>query len=366
MEVVKAAKQLVDVVTSCGVNSVAIVGTAKNVGKTVTMTYLISELTQRGFKVGLISSGYDGETVDTFTGLPKPEIIVPPGAWVVTAEGVLKTVGANLKIADVLERRGLFGRLVVAKAIDPVSLELVGPKSARQLSLFVDKLLALGADVVLVDGALDRIAAASPQVTQGTILATGASVEMGVEGTVRHLGFTVKILSVTEHPDENIAAFAQSAITQNAVCFIDQLSGQSSETEELRLRPTSFSTLLGVEDSVLEKANGAVAVIIPGAVNQVFIEKVRTWVKRSDFAVIAKDPTNIFVNDYSGVNLYVTKKLNLLAVTVNPTYMGVSYNPRKMIDSIQTVINDLGYNLPVFDVVSGEKSIQGACSMAMG
>ena len=53
----ESGKQLADVVSDSGVSSVAIVGTAKNVGKTVTMNYLVSELSAKGLTAGLVSSG---------------------------------------------------------------------------------------------------------------------------------------------------------------------------------------------------------------------------------------------------------------------------------------------------------------------
>ena len=72
MEVILIAKELADMVIESGARSLAVVGTAKNVGKTVAMNYLVSELSAKGLAVGLVSSGRDGETVDSFTGEPKP------------------------------------------------------------------------------------------------------------------------------------------------------------------------------------------------------------------------------------------------------------------------------------------------------
>ena len=104
---------LAGLVIESGVRSLAVVGTAKNVGKTVTMNYLASELHARGICVGLVSSGRDGETTDSFTGEPKPSITPPEGSWVATAEGVIGSSGGFMEIADVSENAGLLGRLVL-------------------------------------------------------------------------------------------------------------------------------------------------------------------------------------------------------------------------------------------------------------
>ena len=108
--VIKTAKQLADVVVHSGIRSVAIVGTAKNVGKTVTMNYLVSETSARGLNCGPGIVRARRETIDAFTGQPKPSVVAPQGAWIATAEGVLGDAAASLEITDVLGHQGLFGR----------------------------------------------------------------------------------------------------------------------------------------------------------------------------------------------------------------------------------------------------------------
>jgi hypothetical protein len=363
--VIETALHLADVVAHSGIRSVAIVGTAKNVGKTVTMNYLVSELSAKGLTVGLVSSGRDGEAIDAFTGRPKPSVVAPQGAWVATAEGVLGEAAAGLEIADVSGHQGLFGRLVLGRAAEPVALELVGPRSARELGVLVNKLLDLGADIVLVDGALDRMAAASPKVTDATILATGASLDMDLETMAQQLGFIVWLLSRPEHPVKGIASLAKQAVEKDRVCFIH--AGRGGMQGRYTLRPINYPTVLGVEDEILERAGDAAAVVVPGAVSQAFLDSARSWAKQRELAVIASDAVGIFASKRPGVSLYVTRPLNLLAVTVNPvTSLGISHDPREMVRVISAALRDIGYAVPVFDVVSGEKSTEGVSGMAVG
>ncbi len=351
---------LADVVTKSGATSLAVVGTAKNVGKTVTMNYLISELSSRGLAVGLLSSGRDGEAVDSFTGQPKPSVVAPSGAWVATAEGVLGEASTCLEIADVSEGQGVFGRLVVGRMIDSAPVELVGPRSARELSLIVKRLLAFGADIVLVDGALDRLAAASPRVADATILATGAQAGSDLKTPAENLAFLVWLLLRPEPEDTAVARLAREAMDKDVVCFIETQNKQDRlkpRPNNLVLRPTSYPTVLGFEDSIFEKfCENTVAIAAPRAVNQNFLEKIRPWVKHPGFSVIAKDPVSIFARRPPGVNLYVTQEMNLLAVTVNPmSYLGVSHDPQEMVSVIGDALKNVKCPLPVFDVVSGEK-----------
>ena len=215
------SKDLSDLVIESGARSLAVIGTAKNVGKTVTMNYLVSELSSRGMTLGLISSGRDGEIIDVLTGEPKPSVTPPAGTWIATAEGVLGEAAMNIEIADVFERTGIFGRIIIGRMVESVPIELVGPPTAKELSLIVKNLLAFGADIVLVDGALDRKSAASPQVTDAAILSTGAVAGRNIRAIAEEMGFWVWLLSRPQHDDEKIRALARKAVEKETVCLIE-------------------------------------------------------------------------------------------------------------------------------------------------
>ena len=58
---------------------VGIAGTAKNTGKTTALNALLRAAHEHGTLVGVTSIGYDGESIDTVTGLPKPSIFLEAG-----------------------------------------------------------------------------------------------------------------------------------------------------------------------------------------------------------------------------------------------------------------------------------------------
>ena len=62
---------LVDRLESTGERSFAVVGLAKNCGKTTVVNHLIGEWGRRGVRLGLTSIGRDGEPVDLVTRLQK-------------------------------------------------------------------------------------------------------------------------------------------------------------------------------------------------------------------------------------------------------------------------------------------------------
>ncbi len=352
---------LADLVAGSGATSIAVVGTAKNVGKTVTMNYLAHELSARGLCVGLVSSGRDGETTDSFTGEPKPSVVPPEGSWVATAEGVLGESGGLLQIADVAERPGLLGRLVLGKVVESSPLELVGPQSVRELADVVRRLKSLGADVVLVDGALDRVAAANPKVTGAVILATGAASDTNLRLIAGKLGFLVWLWSRTVPKDPTVRALAHEVLDKGFVSFIDRAGAY-------RVRSTQYRTCLGFEEEILSRAGDAAFAVVPGAVSKKFLMEADSWPERDDFGVIASSAVNVFTTEDTGVPIFVQDEMRLLAVTVNPTaYRGISYEPAQMVAAVaKEVVRESGRRLPVFDVVSGESSEKGVAGMAMG
>jgi uncharacterized NAD-dependent epimerase/dehydratase family protein len=75
--------------------TLGIAGTAKNTGKTTTLQAVVRAIRRSGTGVYLTSIGYDGEEVDTVTGLPKPKVVVEEGDMVATALSFLRSSPAN-------------------------------------------------------------------------------------------------------------------------------------------------------------------------------------------------------------------------------------------------------------------------------
>lgn len=418
---------LVDLVLDSGAKSVAIVGTAKNVGKTVTMNYLSSRLTGRGLVVGLVSSGRDGEITDAFTGEPKPSIVPPEGAWIATAEGALGESAGFLEIADIFDKAGLLGRLVIGRMRESGPVELVGPQNAKELARVVERLRDLGARVVLVDGALDRVAAASPGVTGAVVLSTGASAHSDLTLVAKSTASIVRLWSLKTPDDPEVLSLARRAIDRGYVAFLDKIPradaallggsrlaqycggptrlsarGRASRRVERQaecpvecpaecpvecpveqqverparvpqkprysLRQTAFDTVLGREEEVLSQAGEASFVVVPGAVGEAFLAEAEGRDLPDGFSVIAKDPTALFTRSEPGVPVYVAREIRLLAITVNPVSGGgFSYEPREMVGAVsREVCRVTGKKVPVFDVVSGESNAGEVYGVAVG
>lgn len=152
--------------------SIAVVGTSKNVGKTVVIAALCDEFARREVPFGLLSVGRDGEGIDALEGTAKPRLFLRAGALVATARAFVPAHPAAEVIA-VTSERGALGAIVLARIHRPGFVEIAGPASAEGVRRIVDALFACGAARVAIDGAVDRAAALRP--SDATIVATGAA-----------------------------------------------------------------------------------------------------------------------------------------------------------------------------------------------
>ncbi len=148
------------------------VGTSKNAGKSVAIAALADALRRADEPYGLCSIGRDGEAGDALDGAPKPRFFLYPGALLATAETLVTRTPA-LEIAAVTPERSALGRIVLARVRAPGYFEIAGPPSAAGLRRIADALGA-GGRFVLIDGAVDRVAALR-EGEDAIVAATGAA-----------------------------------------------------------------------------------------------------------------------------------------------------------------------------------------------
>ncbi|MGH7728959.1 MAG: hypothetical protein ACREM2_09230 [Vulcanimicrobiaceae bacterium] len=133
-------------------------GTSKNAGKTVVAQALLEVLAREGARPGLASSGRDGEALDALEGTPKPRFRLHPETFVATA-GALVPRSPALEIVERTDETSALGPIVIGRVRALGTLEIAGPPQAAALRRIVRRLGTLGARPVVIDGALDRLAA---------------------------------------------------------------------------------------------------------------------------------------------------------------------------------------------------------------
>lgn len=154
----RVGEAILDLARAGGTRSLFVVGTGKNVGKTVAMRAVAEAAYARGLRVGLTSTGRDGEAVDVADSLAKPRLFLRPGSTVATARNLLPQHPAS-EVLDVTDWQTAAGAVLFARVRRSGYYELAGPSTAAGVRACVHRFEQFDCDQILVDGALDRVAA---------------------------------------------------------------------------------------------------------------------------------------------------------------------------------------------------------------
>ena len=175
----------------CPYRTISIIGMAKNVGKTTTLNYLIEVFNREKTSLGLTSIGRDGERVDVVTKTKKPEIFVFKGTIIATAEQLLPLCDITKEILMLTDFNTPLGRIVLVRALSDGFVQLGGPSITTQVS---DLIKHIPSDKVIVDGAINRKSLASPDVTDATVLCTGAGLNRSMNTVIEETHHAVQML----------------------------------------------------------------------------------------------------------------------------------------------------------------------------
>ena len=338
------------------VKSLSLIGMAKNVGKTETLNHLIQAGWEQGMVFGVTSAGLDGEGKDLITLGKKPVIWLPQGFLFATAEACL--LKANLRY-ELLEDSGFhnaLGQVYIARVKEPGLIELAGPPMKSGLKAIREILEDLGAHITIIDGALDRIGAASSYITEGTILCTGSVVGKSLEQIGAKTGAKFEQLTLPGVPKDLLDIKNINDNFFNSKIIL--LDGDLNRT------PVFMETLVGNENKILSllKKEGQVRyLVINGAVSQKLLELVifnASYFK--DIHLIIRSGNALFTDEktwdrYKKAHgkIYVMEPIKVLGVSVNPySPFGRSFTPKELIATISTRIKQVKL-VPVVDVLSG-------------
>ncbi len=329
--------------------AIAIVGMTKNVGKTVTLNYLVAEFEKAGHSLGLVSAGYDGERFDRLTLKDKPRIYAPQGTYAATARACFDAAQAELELIETTDLSTPLGPVCLARVKESGLIELAGPGSVSGLKSLIDKMSVLGAEYVFVDGAINRIASASPLVTGGTVLATGASLGPTMEDVIRKTVYR-KVMLETPLADDNQLYDAACGGLVNGSAAVLNRDGNTYQAEPVKAE----IPLMAGKQALKKYSEETAALVFGGAlVDSIMIDLLALGPVLP--AVIVKDATRLFITPEvytryinKGGKVMVLNKLNLVAVTLNPTDPGGrGYDPRLFLDQMTEALRPC----PVFDLV---------------
>ena len=345
---------LAELVASC--RRIALVGLAKNTGKTVALTTLIRELRERGETVGVTSIGRDGEEHDAIDfRIDKPRIALRSGDLLATTDALLAASGLPYALLEETDVRTPLGRVRVARLEADGEIEVAGPSAGEQLRSVCESMLANGASRTLIDGAIDRRAAASPRVADGLILATGAVLGATVEDIVLATRRAVELLRLPVLAPERAAELEPYGRPGGDGALVDAAGAA-------RPLPPRFALTAGRAeiDALLEGNADAQRLVVAGAVTEAFLTDLAGALRarRRELALTAVDPTHIFLGSREpgwlrrqGLELSTLAGIELVALTVNPV---APMSHRVESRELRAAIGEAVKGVPVIDVLHPE------------
>lgn len=328
--------------------TISIVGTSKNAGKTVAMNQLIAEAAERGIALGLISTGRDGERRDVLTNTEKPPVYAHRGSIITTVENSLSSNLEGKASIEILEVTGYstpMGKVLIGRVLEEGYVEISGPRSSATIKQVCLSMQSMGAQLVIIDGSLDRRASAAPFVSEGTILSTGAAFSRSMEGVIQKTRHIVDLYS-TARADEAVLSIAAKAVDNKETIIV----GEDGDISLIGTQ-TSLNCGAAIAEKLSDKSR---YVVLSGSAT---FDTLRDIVlsKGGRVQIIIKDATRFFINESQlfmlnklGMNIRVIDGMKILAVTVNPySPEGFYFEPEEFLSKMREAIP----GIPVLDVM---------------
>ncbi len=353
--------RLTDLLSST--SRLALVGLAKNTGKTVTLGAILAEHAAAGLPIGVTSIGRDGEAHDVLDArIDKPRVELVRGSLVASTRALLRASGVAHEVLLATGVRTPLGEVVVARLTEQGTVEVAGPGAADDVRDVGEAMAALGAEQVLIDGAVDRRAASSPAVADGLVMATGAVLGEDIEQVVASTRDAVDLVRLPHAGEINASAELdepEQAGAGRAVAGAEageaagQIAGQIALPRRLVLNgePGDIAALLGEQPH-------ASTLLVDGALSERFLEGLiaaRRERAGRELRVIVQDPTKVFLSRrgpswyrHQGISLEALRTIELKAITVNPV---APLSHQFESELLRTLVEQAVGDVPVLDVL---------------
>lgn len=351
---------LAQIVAKAAISSVSLIGLAKNVGKTTTTNHLLKTLLTenlyRADELALTSLGLDGEAADALTGLPKPRYAPRAGLMIATTVELLRQAeNEEVRVERLLQlpARTPLGPVVLARILQPGRVIIAGPTLLRDLRDALDKLQELGSRLGIVDGAINRLGAASPKITDACIVCTGASSGATPELVARRTADVLLRLTTqqtqwkdtykTHDPQVRLLKFD---VDKTATIY----SGPTEPTSEARWIVTHMGTI----EKPVYILHGALTEELARAL----LAHLSTRSSYNQGELIVEDATRVFCHSLvlkrlseRGLEVRVAYPTRILALTINPYTPEYICTPQRLLDALMKELPP--EYPPIIDVVSG-------------
>lgn len=307
-------------ILSSSLNRLAIVGLAKNVGKTTTLNWVLEEGHSLGHQLGLLSIGVDGEGQDVWDFHQKPAIEIKEGMWAASSKAALQDSTARFRIIEELKPSSPLGPVYLLECIGAGKIKLAGTHMIKDIHEAIERFTKHGVTLSVIDGAYDRLATAQEDVAPGFILCTGAALDPNLESALKRTEEVLLRWQLPKWEQQDHLSNEGNHTTQTMNNRREKVAYQQNGKWIVLEAP---SLLAVVEPLRVIVAEGIESLSIPGALTEWIMQHFISC--RKPFAWIIDDPSKLFLKQESlmrwfraGGEVYVRRKSQLLALSVNP------------------------------------------------
>jgi hypothetical protein len=354
---------LARIVANANIQRISLIGLSKNVGKTTVANHLLETLIAENLfppdELALTSLGLDGEAIDALTGLPKPRYVPQAGLLVATTADLLRRAeheGAKIEYLQQLAGRTALGPVILARILRPGHVIIAGPTLLRDLRDAMDRLQSLGARLGIVDGAINRLGAAAPNITDACILCTGSSAAATPQHVARRTASV--LLRLTLQQTQWIDAYRKQTTHARLYMFTADNSGSTLENYLDIARPENEASWIATHLQTQQKP----VFVLHGAFTDELSRALLSFLPANNSSgggeLIVENGTKIFCPPVvlqrlsaRGLAISVANPIRVLALTSNP------YTPEYLCSSqhlLDVLANELpAKHPPIIDVVSG-------------
>lgn len=354
-------RTLAHLVASAHIRRLALIGLSKNVGKTTATNYLIATLLDDGLyhagELALTSLGLDGEAIDALTGLPKPRYVPEAGMLVATTANLLTQAereGVRIERLAQLASRTALGPVSLARILQPGRVIIAGPTLLRDLRLALDQFQEYGARLAVVDGAINRLGAAAPGITDACILCTGTSTAATPEQVARRTSDVLKRLTLSQ--SQWYAAYRKYQPGARLLVFSPAEPEDSIQLSSASIEPADEAAWIA--QSMRKQA----VFFLRGAFTEELSRELLARLPATDGAegaeLVVEDGTKLFSHAVTlerlaerRLRVRSANPIRVLALTINPFTPEYPCTPQRLLDALLKVLPE-GCP-PVFDVRSG-------------
>jgi hypothetical protein len=315
----------------------AIAGLSKNSGKTSLLNYLLEHY--RDKPTGVLTTGRDGEAKDELYGHPKPPVKLAKGTLFTAVSDALDKQGTAVEILDKLAFSAGNKQLWLAKALHSIQTEITGPAGVSAQVQTAELMQAQGAEIVFIDGSLDRKSIALHPSVKGVFLVAGGS-----------FGSLEKIIAEL---DRMFALAAIKQIKTTSRTMYNHLAIRSKNTWS----KTEYTSLLGCETDIcgLLADPSVTGLYLPGAVTDSSFQTIKPALN-SIRQITVRHPLNLHLSKANLTQLLESHTVTcltpfrIIALAVNSWSVNGNHLDSKV---LRQTLRRLYKTLPVLDIYEG-------------